>query len=418
MAKKAMEAVNSGELKIIPEQHKKIWFHWMENIRDWCVSRQLWWGHRIPAYHVTVNDPAFFERPDIKSKTPQKLENHLWVCERSEATALKKAAKKLNVDESKLVLKQDEDVLDTWFSSGLFPFSVFGWPEQLLEGNLDPKELEKAKQGQKQDYPNGIPECGTDALHFALCAFMSQGKDINLDILCVQGYRFFCNKLWNAVKFALMYFNNKPKSESLDKTESVMDKWIQSRLAYAVQTCNESFVKYEFNVITTAWYNLWLYDLCDVYLESVKPVFASGSSASIAAAQETLLLCLHTGLRLLSPFMPFITEELYQRLPLPNPALSICVASYPEPEEYKFRDVQLEEEVEFMQRIVRRIRSACYDYNLAKSAKVEAFAVCASDSVKNIIEKFSLVVQKLTLCSQLETSQAPPAECAILSVSD
>ncbi|CAH0776300.1 unnamed protein product [Bemisia tabaci] len=103
----------------------------MENIRDWCVSRQLWWGHRIPAYHVTVNDPTFLERPDIKSKTLQELENHLWVCERSEATALKKAAKKLNVDESKLVLKQDEDVLDTWFSSGLFPFSVFGWPEQV-----------------------------------------------------------------------------------------------------------------------------------------------------------------------------------------------------------------------------------------------------------------------------------------------
>lgn len=500
MAKKAMQAVNSGELKIIPEQHKKIWFHWMENIRDWCVSRQLWWGHRIPAYHVTVNDPTFLERPDIKSKTPQELENHLWVCERSEATALKKAAKKLNVDESKLVLKQDEDVLDTWFSSGLFPFSVFGWPEQteelnafypgtlletghdiiffwvarmvffgqrllnklpfkeiflhpivrdahgrkmskslgnvidpisvihgisleqlhaqLLEGNLDPKELEKAKQGQKQDYPNGIPECGTDALRFALCAYMSQGRDINLDILRVQGYRFFCNKLWNAVKFALMYFKDKPKTESSDKAESVMDKWIKSRLAYAVQTCNESFVKYEFNVITTACYNLWLYDLCDVYLESVKPVFASGSPASIAAAQETLLLCLDTGLRLLSPFMPFITEELYQRLPLPNPAPSICVASYPEPEEYKFRDEQLEEEVEFMQKIVHSIRSARSDYNLAKSAKVEAYAVCTSDSVKNIIEKFSLVVQKLALCNQLETSQAPPAGCAILTVSD
>ena len=282
MAKKAMEAVDSGELKIIPDAHKKTWNYWMEGMRDWCISRQLWWGHRVPAYQVSAKGRA----PD----------EELWVSGRTEEEARSKAAKLLKVAEKEIVLNQDPDVLDTWFSSGLFPFSVLGWPDQtdeldvfypgtlletghdiiffwvarmvffgqkllgklpfktvflhamvrdahgrkmskslgntidpmdvitgialedlhksLYNSNLDPREIEKAKAGQRQDYPNGIPECGTDALRFALCAYTAQGRDINLDVLRVQGYRFFCNKLWNATKFALMYLgpNFQPKT--------------------------------------------------------------------------------------------------------------------------------------------------------------------------------------------------------------
>ncbi|KAL0280027.1 UNVERIFIED_CONTAM: hypothetical protein PYX00_001450 [Menopon gallinae] len=279
MASKATEAVRSGELKITPESHAKIWYRWMEGIRDWCISRQLWWGHRIPAYFVTVNDPSIPKGEEI--------DNEYWVSGRTIEEALSKAAARFKVDSSKITLRQDEDVLDTWFSSALFPFSVFGWPnntkdlnvfypgslletghdilffwvarmvffgqkllgklpfkevflhpmvrdahgrkmskslgnvidpmdvitgisleqlhKQLYDGNLDAKEIEKAKEGQKRDFPKGIPECGTDALRFALCAYMSQGRDINLDILRVEGYRFFCNKIWNATKFALSY---------------------------------------------------------------------------------------------------------------------------------------------------------------------------------------------------------------------
>lgn len=139
---------------------------------------------------------------------------------------------------------------------------------QLSDGNLDPKEIEKAKLGQKQDYPEGIPECGTDALRFALCAICS-GRDINLDILRVQGYRFFCNKIWNATRFALTYFPNDfeaPNNFKLVGNESNMDLWMLSKLASASIDANKGFETYDFGLITTAIYNVWLYDLCDVYL--------------------------------------------------------------------------------------------------------------------------------------------------------
>lgn len=139
---------------------------------------------------------------------------------------------------------------------------------QLLDGNLDRKEVEKAKQGQKQDYPDGIPECGTDALRFALCT-MCSGRDLNLDILRVQGYRFFCNKIWNATKFALTYFAadfEAPADNKIIGNESLMDMWMLSRLAAAMTDANKGFVEYDFPLATTAVYNVWLYELCDVYL--------------------------------------------------------------------------------------------------------------------------------------------------------
>lgn len=291
MAINASEAVKNGELKIIPESQTKIWYHWMEGIRDWCISRQLWWGHRIPAYLIKFNNPS-----DAPKDLP---EEETWIVAGNLDEAFEKAEKKFNLSRDKFSLHQDEDVLDTWFSSGLFPFSVFGWPDQtedlklfyptslletghdilffwvarmvffgqtllgklpfkevflhpmvrdahgrkmskslgnvidpmdvingisleglnqqLYDSNLDPKEIDKAKAGQKQDFPNGIPECGTDAMRFALCSYLTQARDINLDILRVQGYRFFCNKLWNATKFALLYFESGQKYSILDQ---------------------------------------------------------------------------------------------------------------------------------------------------------------------------------------------------------
>lgn len=617
MAESAKEAVRCGALKVIPEHHTKTWFHWMDNIRDWCVSRQLWWGHRIPAYFVTVDDPSI--------AAGSETDNEYWVSGRSREEALEKACKKFGVPSSKITLKQDEDVLDTWFSSGLFPFSIFGWPDetddlrafypgtlletghdilffwvarmvffgqkllkrlpfrevylhpivrdahgrkmskslgnvidpmdvirgitlenlhqQLLGGNLDPKEIERAKEGQKQDYPDGIPECGTDALRFALCAYVSQGRDINLDILRVQGYRFFCNKLWNAVKFALTYLghdfkpdhkinnvnvprtlerNNKSVNSSgfenvksivancllhkevlqSDKTlevlnlylgdcsyldgfvpsqadvvvfealggdgvcntgigekyphvqrwlrhvhsfrddrscfksseltgsntesiykvlgnETPMDLWMLSRISAAVEQCNKGFENYDFPMVTTACYNLWYYDVCDVYLEYLKPVFQSNDSAAISTAKTILYKCLHVGLRLLSPFMPFITEELFQRLPhlAEGQAASICIAPYPDSDECPWRNTEVESEVEFVQKIIHTVRSARSDYNLPNKAKTEAYMVC-SDDTTSIVRKYEHAMCTLAYCSKVEFCTSPPQGCAILTISD
>ncbi|XP_060707050.1 valine--tRNA ligase [Hemiscyllium ocellatum] len=498
MAKMAADAVRNGDLKIIPENHLKTWFNWMDNIRDWCISRQLWWGHRIPAYFVTVNDPNIPAGEDA--------DGNYWVSGQTEDIAREKAARKFNVSPDQISLRQDEDVLDTWFSSGLFPFSIFGWPDetedlkafypgtlletghdilffwvarmvmlglkltgklpfqevylhaivrdahgrkmskslgnvidpldvifgitleglhaQLLDSNLDPIEIERAKAGQKSDYPVGIPECGTDALRFALCAYTSQGRDINLDVNRILGYRHFCNKLWNATKFAIRGLgeNFKPEGRAQDASRgSLIDGWVLSRLSHAVELCNTGFGLYDFPAVTTAVYNFWLYELCDVYLECLKPVFVGTDEEAVSVAQNVLYTCLDTGLRLLSPFMPFVTEELYQRLPrrsAQDPP-SISVTPYPESEEYCWRNEELDRSVEFVMTIIRAIRSLRADYNLTKT-KADCYLSCSDEGTAAQLNPFSSYIQTLSSSKSVTflVNEECPDGCAMVIASD
>jgi valyl-tRNA synthetase len=199
--------------------------------------------------------------------------------------------------------------------------------KRLEEGNLDPREVEKAKEGQRRDFPKGIPQCGTDALRFTLLAYTSSGRSINLDILRVEGYRKFCNKLWNATRFALGKLDStfKPQAKAqISGKESVYDLWILNKLNIATRDVNANLEQRNFMAATTVMYNFWLYELCDIYLELCKQVIGGKDKDRSATSSEVLYTCLDEGLKLLHPVMPFVTEELWQRLPRRESDSSIC----------------------------------------------------------------------------------------------
>lgn len=502
MAKDAMDAVTKKDLKIIPETHEKTWFRWLENIRDWCISRQLWWGHRIPAYFARIKDEKEFVDPNSDDAAGR------WFAGISEEDARKKAAAKLGVAEDLIILEQDEDVLDTWVSAGLFPFAVFGWPNQtpdmenfyptdlmetgydilffwvarmvfmgqkltgklpfntvylhsmvrdkygrkmskslgnvvdpleiisgctlqdlftkLENGNLPAKEVEKAKKGQQMDFPNGIPECGADALRFGLLAYTQQGRDINLDINRLVGYRNFCNKLWNAIRFAMTNLeggftaaDNMAETVLSNPAISKRDRYILSRLNYAISVCNKSFEAYEFGELTNALYNFWLYDLCDVYLELTKPVMSGTDEAAKLAAQQTLYVCLEYGLRLLHPIMPFVTEELWQRLPGKRSTPSITIAPYPLAVD-EWANPEVEADMELVKEVIHAARSVRAEYGLVNSVRPQFFVKCADNEVKTTMEAQLDDFGTLSKAGESKclVDEEPPKGCAMHSVND
>ena len=496
-AKRACDAVRSGELRILPKMHEKTWFQWLENIRPWCISRQLWWGHRIPAWF------AFYAGEDRGLVDMNSEANKpRWIVARDEAEALAKA--KATLGRSDVELQRDEDVLDTWFSSGLFPFSVFGWPDktpeldafyptQLLEtgldilffwvarmvmmglqltdklpftdvylhamvrdkegrkmskslgnvidplevidgckleqlvgklkgGNLKATEVAKATKAFEDDFPDGMPRCGTDALRVGLLAYTVQGRDINLDIKRVIGYRSFCNKLWNAVRFMLGCFDGYAAAETIWADLAAArgklagrDKFVLSKLHGMVAAVDEHLTGYCFGDCVQAIYAFFLNDLCDVYVELVKPVvYGDDKTSDPTLAKMALWCCLDAGLRCLHVMCPFVTEELWQRLPRKFAVSSIMVAPYPRPADTAvFVDAGAEAGVAVLLEATSAARSLRAQYNLgSKPAKfVAAFSGDAARAAT--LAAFKADVATLARASAVDVvvDAAPPAGC-------
>ncbi|TAK74914.1 MAG: valine--tRNA ligase [Gammaproteobacteria bacterium] len=414
LAEPAIRAVEKGEIKFIPENWDKTYFQWMNNIEDWCISRQLWWGHRIPVwYDAEGKSYVGHDEQEVRQRY------HL---------------------AADVSLTQDEDVLDTWFSSALWPFSSLGWPQQtealktffptsvlitgfdiiffwvarmimmslkftgqvpfreiyitglirdaeghkmskskgnvldpidLIDGItvdalvqkrtyglMQPKMAEKIEKTTKKEFPEGIPSYGTDALRFTFCSVASYTREIRFDINRLAGYRNFCNKLWNASRYVLMNTEGQAIATE-NQLLSLPDRWILSRLQNTIAEAHQALANYRYDLFAQALYDFTWNEFCDWYLELSKAAMSSGT-------RHTLIHVLETLLRLLHPIMPFITEEIWQRIaPLAGKTgKSIMLEAYPQVEAMKIDEVAVSE-LEWVKNVIIAIRTIRSEMNIA-----------------------------------------------------
>jgi valyl-tRNA synthetase len=465
LARPAIDAVKKGDIKFIPESWDKTYYQWMENIEDWCISRQLWWGHRIPAY-FDENDNIYvgYSEKDVRFKYRLSDET---------------------------VLRQDEDVLDTWFSSALWPFSSLGWPENdnLLEDfyptsvlvtgfdiiffwvarmimmglkfmkkvpfkevyitglirDNDGKKMSKSKgnvldpidiidgislddllakrtsnlmlgsakksilKSTKKDFPEGIPSFGTDALRFTYCALATPGRNIRFDLSRVEGYRNFCNKIWNAARYVLM--NTEQGQHDLGDGAfqySPQDSWILSRLQATIEKSHRYFAQYRFDLLASTLYEFLWHEFCDWYLELSKPVLYDKKALApvIRGTRRTLLHVLESSLRLLHPLMPFITEEIWQKVSrlTSTHGDSIMVTDYPEINA-DLIDVQMETEIDWLKKIIQSIRTIRSEMNIPPSKPISIYFEGAQKNDLTLIEKYKNLLQSLTKTEEVNILQ-------------
>lgn len=471
LAKPAIEAVQNGDIKFVPENWTKTYFHWLENIEDWCISRQLWWGHRIPAwYDEQGNVYVGYSENDVRFKH------------------------QLSDD---LSLKQDDDVLDTWFSSALWPFTTLGWPENTKEletfyptsvlitgfdiiffwvarmimmglkfvgkvpfkevfitglirdnegqkmskskGNvLDPIDIidgislenllkkrtqnlmlgsakNKIIENTKREYPNGIPAFGTDALRMTYCALSTPGRNIRFDLGRVEGYRNFCNKLWNAARYVIQ--NTEQADDFGDGAfqYSEQDKWILSLLQKTIDKAHECFASYRFDLLAHHLYEFVWHEYCDWYLELSKPVLydAHALAALKRGTRKTLLQVLETILRLLHPMMPFITEEIWQRSAklAGKSNESIMLEQYPTVEASLINE-SVEQEMAWLKSVIQQLRTIRSEMNVSPSLSLDLLWQHGTVNDHNLLKKYDTLLRKLAklkTISCLEPTEQPPA---------
>ena len=422
LAESALEAVEKGETVIIPNNWEKTYFEWMHSIRDWCISRQIWWGHQIPAWtcHACGKITVTREDPDQCAHCQSK------------------------------VLEQEEDVLDTWFSSALWPFSTLGWPDEttaldsfyptavLVTGfdilffwvarmmmmgikfmgkvpfkevyihalvrDVEGKKMSKSK-GNVIDPLTVMDQYGTDAFRFTLTALSVQGRDIRLSEERIKGYRNFANKIWNASRFALMHLEEyDPHGASAQPpSSSLADRWIESRLQRVIKRVEGTLQEYKFNELAHELYQFIWHELCDWYLELIKPVLSQhGNSGAKSAAQRTMLEVLTASLQLLHPVMPFITEEIWHKLP--GAQGSIMLSSYPRWNPEK-SDEDAEGEMALIIDVVNSIRNVRWEMNVPPAQKVEVILSSKNGRSREVLSQHRVYIDNLARADRITVAE-------------
>jgi valyl-tRNA synthetase len=473
LAKPAIEAVETGKIRFVPENWSKTYFDWMYNIQDWCISRQLWWGHRIPAwYDDDTNVYVGYSEDDVRQKHG------------------------LSKD---VVLRQDEDVLDTWFSSALWPFSTLGWPEKdealdhFYPGNvlvtgfdiiffwvarmimmgikfmgdvpfhevyihglirdqdgqkmskskgnvLDPIDLidgidldtllakrtaglmqdhlkPKIEKATRKQFPNGIDAYGCDALRFTFAALATTGRDIRFDLGRIEGYKNFCNKIWNASRYVLM---NTENMSSGDVELSAADLWIRDRFDQTVTSVHENFAAYRLDLAAQAIYEFTWHEFCDWYLELSKPVLQSDDASDELqrGTQRTLIEVLEALLRLIHPLMPFLTEEIWQQV-APRAGIdaeTIMLRPYPEVDG-KLDASDAAADIEWVRDFVLGIRQIRGEMDISPGKILPVLLQHASDTDRNRAEKHANLlhrVGRVESITVLDNDEKPPAAATAL----
>jgi len=414
LAKPAIAAVREKQTKFVPERFEKTYFNWMENIQDWCISRQLWWGHRIPVWYCADCGEMI-----VKATAP--------------TSCSKCSSKNLN---------QDKDVLDTWFSSALWPFSTLGWPNNtedlkqfyptsvLVTGydiiffwvarmifsgiyNLGEVPFEtvvihgmvRDDQGRKMSKSLGngidpldiIDQYGADALRFSLATGNSPGSDIRFYESRVEAARNFANKIWNASRFVMMNYNEELMAKYKDsKNYTAADKWILSRMNTVTKEVTENIEKYEIGIALQKTHDFMWTEFCDWYIELVKPVLYAEDCEAKGIALNVLNKVLKTGLKLLHPVMPFITEEIYTHLD--NEYESITISKWPEYSD-ALNDEKAEENMNYIIEAIKDVRNARADMNVAPSRKAKVFIYATK--AKEAFEEGMVYFQKLAFASEV-----------------
>jgi valyl-tRNA synthetase len=457
LAEKALAAVASGETEILPTEWRKTYDHWLTNIQDWCISRQLWWGHRIPAWHCKACAKITVSRNDVEKCA---------ACGGS--------------------VEQDPDVLDTWFSSALWPFATLGWPERtpalerfypstdmetgydilffwvarmmmmglhfmgeppfkrvLLHGlvvdetgdkmskvkgnTIDPLDLihgagfetvvgkalpgapfDEAFKKFKKAYPSaaqmeaGFPEYGTDALRFTLVSYSPQAKRIALSPKRIEGYRHFCNKIYNAVRFALPNVEGVTPTETVPEATLLPNRWILARLARAVEASTTGIDAFRCDEGALALYQFFWNELCDWHLELTKPIFTAGSGEHRLETSRVLAHVLETALRALHPYIPFVTEELWQRIPRSaSRPISLALAPYPTAKDGR-EDSGAENQMALLMGVITAARTIRSEYAVHPGAAIPLVLRCADEGQR------ALLNSELTAIQTLVKTEGPP----------